>query len=182
MKEITKGYKVIVHAAAYAHESLSIFSPHLISKNIINGSTSVFSAAIQNKVKRIVFCSSIARYGEVDIPYLETGFLAPSDPYGISKLAAEKILINLCETYGVEYNIAVPHNIIGPKQKYDDPFRNVASIMINLMLQNRQPIIYGDGEQKRSFQMFMIVFIVLIDLLQIQILKVNCKYWARSRK
>jgi UDP-glucose 4-epimerase len=75
----------------------------------------------------------------------------PSDPYGISKLAAEKILINLCNTYGVEYNIAVPHNIIGIKQKYDDPFRNVASIMINLMLQNRQPIIYGDGEQKRSF-------------------------------
>ena len=57
-----------------------------------------FFTAIQNKVKRIVFCSSIARYGEVDIPYLETGFLAPSDPYGISKLAAEKILINLCET------------------------------------------------------------------------------------
>ena len=45
----------------------------------------------------------------------------------------------------------VPHNIIGPRQKYDDPYRNVASIMINLMLQNRQPIIYGDGKQKRCF-------------------------------
>ena len=42
----------------------------------------------------------------------------------------------------------MPHNIIGPKQKYDDPFRNVVSIMTNLMLQNRKPIIYGDGEQK----------------------------------
>jgi UDP-glucose 4-epimerase len=151
MREITKNMDVVIHAAAYAHESLSIFSPYLISRNIINGSTAVFSAAISNKVKRIVFCSSIARYGEVEIPYLETGFVKPSDPYGISKLAAEKILINLCETHGVEYNIAVPHNIIGVKQKYDDPFRNVASIMINLMLQNRQPIIYGDGEQKRSF-------------------------------
>jgi UDP-glucose 4-epimerase len=151
MQEITKNIDVVIHAAAYAHESLSVFSPHLISKNIISGSTSIFSAAISNKVKRIVFCSSIARYGEVSIPYLENGPTNPSDPYGISKLAAEKILINLCETYGVEYNIAVPHNIIGIKQKYDDPFRNVASIMINLMLQNRQPIIYGDGEQKRSF-------------------------------
>lgn len=47
--------------------------------------------------------------------------------------------------------IAVPHNIIGPRQKYDDPYRNVASIMINLMLQGRQPVIYGDGEQKRCF-------------------------------
>ena len=153
MKEITEDSDVVIHAAAFAHESLSIFSPYLISKNIIDGSTSVFSASIQNKVKRIVFCSSIARYGEVETPYLETGPAIPTDPYGISKLAAEKILINLCNTYGVEYNIAVPHNIIGIKQKYDDPFRNVASIMINLMLQNRQPIIYGDGEQKEVFLM-----------------------------
>ncbi len=151
MKRIIKDVDILIHAAAFAHESLSVFSPHLISKNIINASTSVFSAAISNNVKRIVFCSSIARYGHVDIPYNESGKTNPSDPYGISKLAAEKILINLCNTYNVEYNIAVPHNIIGRKQKYDDPFRNVASIMINLMLQNRQPIIYGDGEQKRSF-------------------------------
>ena len=61
------------------------------------------------------------------------------------------MLINLCETNNVEYNIAIPHNIIGPKQRYDDPFRNVVSIMTNLILQNRRPIIYGDGEQKRSF-------------------------------
>jgi len=151
MKELTKNIDVVIHAAAYAHEGLSVVSPNIISSNIVNASTAVFSAAIQNRVKRIVFCSSIARYGEVKIPYKENGPTNPSDPYGISKLAAEKILINLCNTYGVEYNIAVPHNIIGIKQKYDDPFRNVASIMINLMLQNRQPIIYGDGEQKRCF-------------------------------
>ena len=151
MTEITKNVDVVIHAAAYAHENLSVFSPHLICSNIIGGSTSVFSAAIQNKVKRIVFCSSMARYGKIKQPFFEEDTPNPVDPYGISKLAAEKILINLCETFGVEYNIAIPHNIIGIKQKYDDPFRNVASIMINLILQNRQPIIYGDGEQKRSF-------------------------------
>jgi len=151
MKEMTKNVDVVIHAAAYAHEGLSVVSPNIICSNIINASTSVFSAAIQNKVKRIVFCSSMARYGNIKQPFNEDDAPNPVDPYGISKLAAEKILINLCNTYGVEYNIAVPHNIIGIKQKYDDPFRNVASIMINLMLQNRQPIIYGDGEQKRSF-------------------------------
>jgi UDP-glucose 4-epimerase len=151
MKEMTKNIDVVIHAAAYAHEGLSVVSPNIICSNIINASTSVFSAAIQNKVKRIVFCSSMARYGNIKQPFNEDDIPNPVDPYGISKLAAEKILINLCNTYGVEYNIAVPHNIIGIKQKYDDPFRNVASIMINLMLQNRQPIIYGDGEQKRSF-------------------------------
>ena len=151
MVEISKGVDVVIHAAAYAHEGLSNVSPNLICSNIINASTSVFSAAIQNNVKRIVFCSSIARYGHIKPPFKESDIPNPVDPYGISKLAAEKILINLCNTYGVEYNIAIPHNIIGVKQKYDDPFRNVASIMINLMLQNRRPIIYGDGEQKRSF-------------------------------
>ena len=151
MREITKGADVVIHAAAYAHEGLSNVSPNLICSNIVSGSTSVFSASISNKVKRIVFCSSMARYGNIQQPFKENDIPNPVDPYGISKLAAEKILINLCDTYGIEYNIAVPHNIIGIKQKYDDPFRNVASIMINLMLQNRQPIIYGDGEQKRSF-------------------------------
>jgi dTDP-D-glucose 4,6-dehydratase len=75
----------------------------------------------------------------------------PRSPYGVAKLAAEEILKILCNIHNVEYNIAVPHNIIGPRQKYDDPFRNVASIMINRMLKGEQPIIYGDGEQKRSF-------------------------------
>jgi len=75
----------------------------------------------------------------------------PVDPYGIAKVASEKVLTNLCELNNIEWVIAVPHNIIGPKQKYDDPFRNVVSIMINRMLQDQAPIIFGDGEQKRCF-------------------------------
>ena len=61
------------------------------------------------------------------------------------------MLKHLCETHGVESVIAVPHNIVGPRQKYDDPFRNVMSIMLNRMLQGKQPIIYGDGEQKSEY-------------------------------
>ena len=142
---------VLCHAAAYAHEGLSSVSPTLICSNNVTGSTSVFTAAIRNKVKRIVYCSSMARYGDIKVPFREDDKLNPVDPYGVSKVAAERILEILCHTHHVEYNIAVPHNIIGPKQKYDDPYRNVVSIMINLMLQKRKPIIYGDGNQKRCF-------------------------------
>jgi len=123
----------------------------LICNNNVTGSVSVFTAAIRNKVKRIVYCSSMARYGNIKIPFKEDDKLNPVDPYGVSKVASENILKILSSTHGIEYNIAVPHNIIGPKQKYDDPYRNVVSIMINLMMQNRQPIIYGDGEQTRCF-------------------------------
>ena len=93
----------------------------------------------------------MARYGNQQTPFNENMKPKPVDPYAISKVAAEDVLINLCELNNVEWVIAVPHNIIGPKQKYDDPFRNVVSIMLNRMLQGKAPIIYGDGKQKRCF-------------------------------
>jgi len=151
MNKVLKGFDVVVHCAAYPHEGLSSFSPNIICKNIFAGSVSVFTAAIKNKLKRIVFCSSMARYGDIETPFKENNVIKPVDPYGISKVAAEDVLKVLSKTHDIEYNIAVPHNIIGPKQRYIDPYRNVVSIMINLILQNRQPIIYGDGNQKRNF-------------------------------
>jgi len=151
VRRVSEGCNIFYHCAATAYEGLSVFSPHIVTQNIVSASVAVFSAAIANKARRIVFCSSMARYGELKPPFVEHQFPKPQDPYGIGKHAAEKMLRNLCETHSVEYVIAIPHNIIGPRQKYDDPFRNVASIMINLMLQKRQPIIYGDGSQQRCF-------------------------------
>ena len=151
MTKIMSGGDVVLHAAAYAHEGLSSFSPTLICNSNFTGSVSVFTSAIKNKYKRIVYCSSMARYGNVQPPFEENMKTNPIDPYGVSKLAAESVLKILSKTHKIEYNIAVPHNIIGSKQCYTDPFRNVASIMVNLMLQNRRPIIYGDGNQTRCF-------------------------------
>ena len=151
MNEVMEEVHVVYHCAATAHEGLSVFSPYEIGKNNYLASISVFSAAISKKVKRIIFCSSMARYGSQKYPFTEDMKPSPVDPYAISKVAAEQTLINLCELNKIEWVIAVPHNIIGPRQKYDDPFRNVVSIMLNRILQNKAPIIYGDGEQKRCF-------------------------------
>ena len=151
MLKLTKGIDVVIHCAATAYEGLSVFSPNIVTKNIVGSSISLITAAISNKVKRIVYCSSMARYGVNKVPFTEDMEPRPEDPYGIGKVAGEDILRNLCDVHNVEWVIAVPHNIVGPRQKYDDPYRNVACIMINLMLQKRQPIIYGNGKQKRCF-------------------------------
>ena len=151
MNKVMKDINVVYHCAATAHEGLSVFSPFEITKNNYLASASVFSAAVSNKVKRIIFCSSMARYGDQKTPFTEEMKPRPVDPYAIAKVASESVLINLCELNNIEWVIAVPHNIIGPRQKYDDPFRNVVSIMINRMLQKKEPIIYGDGNQKRCF-------------------------------
>lgn len=150
-KTAFKDVDIVYHCAATPHEGLSVFSPYLITKNNLGVSTSVITAAIQNKVKRIIYCSSMARYGGQQPPFTEDMKPAPVDPYGISKVAGEEMLKTLCNTHGVEWVIAVPHNIIGPKQKYDDPFRNVVSIMLNRMMLGKPPIIYGDGKQTRCF-------------------------------
>jgi len=151
--------EVIVHAAATAHEGFSPFSPHFICKNIYEASVSTFSAAIAAGVKRIVFMSTMARYGKGYLdytgwkgsPFTELHKANPCDPYGIAKVAAEETLKNLCEFHGVNWSIMVPHNIIGTKQKYDDPYRNVVSIFMNRMLQGKSAVVYGDGEQTRCF-------------------------------
>jgi len=152
MKKLTRDAEVVIHAACTAYEGLSVFSPHLVTQNTFQISTTVFTACAANKVKRVINCSSMARYGRQEAwPFAETMVPNPIDPYGIAKLGAEKILEVLAGVHGFECVHLVPHNIIGVHQKYDDPFRNVAAIMINLMLQGKQPIIYGDGLQKRCF-------------------------------
>jgi UDP-glucose 4-epimerase len=152
MNKLLKGVDIVYHTACTAYEGLSVFSPHLVCQNTFQITATVASAAVSQGVQRFVNCSSMARYGTQDkVPFTEDMIPKPQDPYGIAKFAAENLLTCLSNVHGMEVVHAVPHNIIGPRQKYDDPYRNVASIMINLMLQGRQPIIYGDGEQKRCF-------------------------------
>lgn len=152
LAELLADCDIVYHTACTAYEGLSVFSPSLICQNTMQISVNLMTAAIQAGVGRFVHCSSMARYGTQEItPFSEDMICKPQDPYGIAKYAAELMLKNLAEVHEIELVIAVPHNIVGARQKYDDPFRNVASIMINLMLQGRSPVIYGDGSQVRCF-------------------------------
>ena len=146
-----RGAEMVIHAACTAYEGLSVFSPALVVSNTVQATTEVLAAAVKVGVKKFVYLSSMARYGALQAPFTEDMVPAPQDPYGIAKLASEKLVQNVCETHGLKWVVLVPHNIIGPRQKFDDPFRNVASIMTNRMLQGKQPIIYGDGSQQRCF-------------------------------
>ena len=142
---------VVYHCAASPHEGLSVFSPCAITNSVFSATVTVAAACIINKVKRLVACSSMARYGAIRVPYFEDDEPVPEDPYGIAKWAAEKEVELLSRVHGLEYVIAVPHNVVGQGQRYDDPYRNVVAIMVNRCLQGKPPIVYGDGFQKRCF-------------------------------
>jgi UDP-glucose 4-epimerase len=164
------GVDIVVHAACLAHEGLSIFSPKVITDSVFGMSMNVLTASISAGVKKFIYMSSMARYGiQEQIPFTESMIPKPQDPYGIAKYAFEEVLKVLSEVHGIDYSIVVPHNIIGPGQVYNDPFRNVAGIMINRMLQDKQPIIYGNGLQMRCFSDIKDVISPLIKIIETDI-------------
>lgn len=151
LKQIMNGVEVVFHAAALPYEGLSVFSPTITATSIVSGTLSVAVAALHNKVRLFINCSSMARYGDQIPPFTEDMPTKPVDPYGLAKVNAEQHLELLSKIHGLNYVTVVPHNVIGVGQRYYDPFRNVVGIMINRTLQDKPIVVYGDGEQKRSF-------------------------------
>ncbi len=153
MKKAFAGCEVVWHLAAAPHEGLSVFSPCVVTRNTYLSTVSVATAAAHCGVRRVVFTSSLSRYGanHTMAPFSEDDGCAPVDPYGIAKAASEDLLLMMGDAHGFEVVIAVPHNVYGPRQRYFDPYRNVVGIFINRMLQGLPPIIYGDGAQVRCF-------------------------------
>src|SRR5579863_4261727 len=81
VRRISEGCDIFYHCAATAYEGLSVFSPHIVTQNIVSASVAVFSAAIANNAKRIILCSSMARYGALTPPFKEDQVPKPQDPY-----------------------------------------------------------------------------------------------------
>lgn len=144
------GIDIVHHCAAWAHEGLSSFSPKLITENIYNIFLNTLVSSINSKVKWFVQYSSMAVYGDQTPPFSEDLLTKPVDVYGIAKAACEQSIRSLADVHNFKYTIIRPHNLIGERQLVD-PYRNVAMIMMNRIMQGKPPIIYGDGEQKRAF-------------------------------
>lgn len=146
--------ELVYHLACHPHEGLSQFMPYDIASSVLMASVSVFRAAVNTGVERVVNFSSMARYGRAGgktPPYAEWDPAIPVDVYGAAKYAAEGALNALAEAHGMEYVHLAPHNVIGPRQSREDPYRNVISIWTNRLMKGLPPIIYGDGEQRRAF-------------------------------
>lgn len=151
LKDHLAGTDVLYHLAADATEGRSQFTPWRCTIDGAAASAQVFAAAAAVGVKRIVFTSSIAVYGEQEVPFTEAMEPRPVDVYGVNKRAAERMLQILAETHGFEYVILRPYNVYGPRQCPMDRYRNVVTILISRLMRGLPMEIYGDGEQVRAF-------------------------------
>lgn len=153
IKKLFEQYKFdyIYHLAAYAAEGLSHFIKRFNYQNNLIGSVNLINAAVNNNVKRFVFASSIAVYGENQLPMHEKLIPMPEDPYGIAKYAVEQELIVSKRLFDLDYTVFRPHNVYGELQNISDKYRNVIGIFMNKIMQNEPLVIFGDGEQTRAF-------------------------------
>jgi UDP-glucose 4-epimerase len=143
--------EIIYHIAAYAAEGQSIFSPIEINDINITPMNNLLVATVNCDVKKFVFTSSMAVYGNQKPPFDEDMPRMPEDPYGCGKAYCERMLEIFSEVYGFDYTILRPHNVYGPRQNISDPYRNVLGIWINRIMRGKPPYIYGDGKQTRAF-------------------------------
>jgi UDP-glucose 4-epimerase len=144
-------FDYVYHLAAYAAEGLSHFIKRFNYTNNLIGSVNLINASINHDVRCFVFTSSIAVYGQGELPLREDAVAVPEDPYGIAKLAVEQELRVTREMFGLEHVIFRPHNVYGPRQNLGDPYRNVVGIFMNRLMRGEDLVVFGDGTQQRAF-------------------------------
>ena len=144
-------FDYIFHFAAYAAEGLSPFIRQYNYENNLIATTKLINLSIKYKVKRFIFTSTMAVYGNGQVPFKESHQQSPIDPYGIAKYACEMDLHVAGEQHGLDWCIFRPHNVYGVKQNIWDKYRNVLGIWMYQHLNNMPMSIYGDGTQTRAF-------------------------------
>lgn len=152
LTEATQEIDIIYHLAAQVSVPLSVEDP--LTTNEINtvGTLNLLAAARASGVKRLVFSSTCAVYGdEPTLPKQEMMSLFPLSPYAVSKLAAEGYCLSYMAHYGLETVILRYFNVYGPRQQPSSAYAGVISLFIDRLLAEKPVTIYGDGEQARDF-------------------------------
>lgn len=152
VKKAAAQVDVIVHLAAIASVQKSIEAPAMTHAVNFGGTLNVLEAARVQKVKRVLFASSAAVYGDTpQLPAMENGLLNPLTPYAIDKLSSERYLAFYQRLYGIETASFRFFNIFGERQDPASPYSGVISIFASRALADKPLVIYGDGEQTRDF-------------------------------
>lgn len=147
----SKGVDIIFHDAAFVSIRASFdMLKHEIDNNVY-GTLNVLEAAVENKVKKLVFASSMAVYGEPkSLPVKEDSRLNPSSPYGLSKLRGELYCKIFQDKYGLDTTVLRYFNTFGIRQTPSD-YVGVTTTFINQALDKKPMTIFGDGKQTRDF-------------------------------
>ncbi|MFW9874099.1 MAG: SDR family oxidoreductase [Candidatus Thorarchaeota archaeon] len=149
--ELFKDIDIIYHEAAFTSVPQSIMMPESCNDVNVNGTLNVLNAARKKDVEKIICASSSSVYGDTpSLPKKEDMPRIPISPYGVSKLTCEAYMQVFHHIYGMKTVSLRYFNVFGPNQK-DSPYSGVIAIWLGRIIDNKDLIIFGNGEQSRDF-------------------------------
>lgn len=152
VEKVVKDVDAVFHEAALVNIPLSIENPLLFNDVNVLGTLNLLWASVKFSVKRFIFASSAAVYGN-SMPSRKTENIlpAPISPYAVSKLAAESYTQVFDKQYDLETICLRYFNVYGPRQSATSDYSGVITAFIRRLHNSERPIIYGDGTQTRDF-------------------------------
>jgi nucleoside-diphosphate-sugar epimerase len=161
---IVNGCDLVYHMAAMVSVDQTVKEPIVSSQINDLGTLNVLEACRRNKVKRFIFSSSSAVYGDAPgFPKSEDMCSKPLSPYAVQKMTGENYALVYNDLYGVETVCLRYFNVFGPRQDASSPYSGVISIFMSKAATRTSPIIYGDGNQTRDF--IFVADVVLANIL-----------------
>lgn len=150
MDEIFDGLDTVFHNAA-SKKSVCLIDPHRDLEVNAGGALNLLELALKHKTRKFVHASTGSVYGEPQFfPTTEDHPFRPISYYGVSKLAGERYVDAFHTLYGLDTTILRYFHVYGPRQESNE-FGGVVSIFLRRITSGENPIVFGDGEQVRSF-------------------------------
>ncbi len=151
MEKVGRGVDQIYHLAVQCVR-MSIYDPDTVHEVNATGTLNMCKVALKNKIKKFIYVSSSEVYGTARrVPMSEDHPLEPTTVYGASKLAGEYYTKAFTRTYGLSTVIVRPFNTYGPREHFEGPYGEVIPKFTVRILNNKPPLIFGDGRQTRDF-------------------------------
>lgn len=152
LAEIFKEKDYVFHLAAIPSVPRSVKDPFNSNNSNVTGTLNVLIAARDAGIKKVIFSSSSSVYGDTPtLPKREDMPINPMSPYAITKATGEMYCKVFQELYGLPAVSLRYFNVFGPRQDPNSQYAAVIPKFITAILNDKSPIIYGDGEQSRDF-------------------------------
>jgi nucleoside-diphosphate-sugar epimerase len=152
VSQAIRDVEVVFHHAALPSVQGSIEDVGSCHDVNVTGTLNVLTAARDAHVRRVVFASSSAVYGDgPEVPKREAMCPIPLSPYAAAKLTGEHYCRIFYQHYGLETVALRYFNVFGPRQNPKSEYAAVIPRFLTMMLAGEQPVVFGDGEQTRDF-------------------------------
>jgi len=175
MRSAVQGCRAVVHLAAVASVQASVDDPVGTHQSNLVGTLNLCEAMRETGVRRVVFASSAAIYGNngEGQPIDEDTPKAPLTPYAADKLASEHYLDFYRRQHGLEPAVFRFFNIYGPRQDPSSPYSGVISIFTERAQKGLPIAVYGDGQQTRDFLYVGDLVELLLQALELPVVEVG---------